>query len=191
MIYLDLFWSFFQIGMLSFGGGMAAISLIQVQVVEVQGWLNLTEFADLITIVEMTPGSTAINAATFVGTQVAGLGGAIIATIGCITPSCIIVLTLAWLYSKYKDIFILKGALHGFRPAVIALIAAAGASILFLALFGEEGISAGIENIDLVSTSLFLIGLTLLRVFRKVNPIKIIIGSGIIGGAIYLHLGIV
>jgi len=95
MILLKLFWSFFQIGMFSIGGGMAAIPLIQNQVVNLHHWLTLTEFTDLITIAEMTPGPIAINSATFVGIRIAGIPGAIISTVGCIFPSCIIVSLLA------------------------------------------------------------------------------------------------
>ena len=81
MIYLELFWSFFQIGLFSIGGGYAAMPLIQNQVVDIHPWLTMTQFADIMTIAEMTPGPIAINSATFVGTQVAGLPGALIATI--------------------------------------------------------------------------------------------------------------
>ena len=91
MIYLQLFWSFFQIGLFSIGGGYAALPLIQTQVVQVHSWITMNEFNDLITISQMTPGPIAINSATFVGNQIAGLGGAIISTLGCIMPSCIII----------------------------------------------------------------------------------------------------
>ena len=91
MIYLELFWSFFQIGLFSIGGGYAAMPLIQNQVVDIHSWLTMTQFADIMTIAEMTPGPIAINSATFVGIQVAGLPGALIATIGCVFPSCVIV----------------------------------------------------------------------------------------------------
>ncbi len=126
MMVIQLFWSFFQIGAFSFGGGMAAIPLIQDQVVDKHGWLTITEFADLIIIAEMAPGSIAINSATFVGTRVIGPIGAIVATIGCILPSCILVLLLACLYTKFKDKLILQGALSGLRLAVVALISGAG-----------------------------------------------------------------
>ena len=82
MIYLELFWSFFQIGLFSIGGGYAAMPLIQNQVVDIHPWLTMTQFADIMTIAEMTPGPIAINSATFVGIQVAGLPGAVIATVG-------------------------------------------------------------------------------------------------------------
>ncbi|MFI3172260.1 MAG: chromate transporter [Eubacteriales bacterium] len=191
MIYFDLFISFLQIGMFSFGGGMAAMPLIQAQVVDKHGWLTLTEFTDLITIAEMTPGPIAVNSATFVGIQVAGFGGALIATLGCVLPSCIIVLTLAWLYTKYKEMFILQGALSGLRPAVVSLIASAGVTILVLALFGEEGISAGVESLNYVSFGLFSIGLFILRKWKSTNPIKVMIGCGVIGGVLYLLLDMV
>ena len=94
MIYLQLFLSFLKIGLFSFGGGYAALPLIQGQVVTAHGWLSTGEFTDLITISQMTPGPIAINGATFVGIKIAGLPGAFVATLGCITPSCIIVTLL-------------------------------------------------------------------------------------------------
>lgn len=95
MIYLQLFWSFLQIGLFSFGGGYAAMPLIQGQVVTSHGWLTMSEFTDLITISQMTPGPIAVNSATFVGLKIAGIPGAVVATVGCILPSCIIVTILA------------------------------------------------------------------------------------------------
>ena len=95
MIYLQLFLSFLQIGMFSFGGGYAAMPLIQGQVVTAHHWLSMEEFTDLITISQMTPGPIAVNSATFVGTKIAGTGGALAATFGCILPSCIIVTCIA------------------------------------------------------------------------------------------------
>lgn len=91
MMYIQLFLSFFQISLFSFGGGYAALPLIQGQVVNVHHWLSMTEFTDLITISQMTPGPIAINAATFVGMKLTGMPGAVVATLGYITPSCIIV----------------------------------------------------------------------------------------------------
>jgi len=137
MILLKLFWSFFQIGMFSIGGGMAAMPLIQNQVVNLHHWLTLTEFTDLITIAEMTPGPIAINSATFVGIRIAGIPGAIVATIGCIFPSCVIVSLLAWIYFKFKELTVVQGILSGLRPTIVALIASAGLSILYW-LYGEK-----------------------------------------------------
>lgn len=187
MIYLQLFLSFFQVGALSFGGGFAALPLIQNQVVNTHGWLTLAEFTDLITISEMTPGPIAINAATFVGTQIAGFGGALVSTLGCILPSCILLSILAWLYGKYKELTIVKGVLAGLRPTVVSLILSAGLTILILSFWGQGGFSWKLASIDYVAVSLFGLGLFLLRKFKP-NPIMIMIGSGIIGGICYTFL---
>ena len=103
MIYIQLFFSFLQVGLFSFGGGYAAMPLIQGQVVTMHQWLSMSEFTDLITISQMTPGPIAVNSATFVGIKVAGLPGAIAATAGCILPSCILVTVIAKLYLKYRN----------------------------------------------------------------------------------------
>ena len=138
MIYLQLFLSFLQIGAFSFGGGYAAMPLIQNQVVQLHSWLSQSEFTDLITISQMTPGPIAINSATFVGTRIAGIPGALAATAGCVLPSCILVTLLAKIYLKYRNLSLLQGVLKSLRPAVIAMIAAAGASILVNAFWGES-----------------------------------------------------
>ena len=116
MIYLQLFLSFLQIGMFSFGGGYAAMPLIQGQVVTTHGWLTMSEFTDLITISQITPGPIAVNSATFVGLKIAGIPGAVVATVGCILPSCIIVTILARLYLKYRNLDLLQGVLKSLRP---------------------------------------------------------------------------
>lgn len=174
-------------GLFSIGGGFAAMPLIQHQVVDLHHWLTLTEFTDLITISEMTPGPIAINSSTFVGTRIAGAGGAIVATLGCILPSCVIVSILAWAYFKYKNLKVIQGVLSGLRPAVVALISSAGLSILTLAVWGEQGFSLDISSINFISIFLFSIALFILRKWKP-NPIFVMLGSGVIGGAIYLLL---
>lgn len=185
MNFLNLFWSFFQIGLFSFGGGMAAMPLIQNQVVDLHHWLTMTEFTDLITIAEMTPGPIAINSATFVGMRIAGLSGALIATVGCILPSAIIVSTLAWLYNKYKNLAVIQGILSGLRPAVVALISSAGVSIFILAVWGENGFSFDKSSINYISIVLFLCAVFILRKW-KTNPIFVMLGTGAVGSIIYL-----
>ena len=101
MIYLELLVSFIQIGLFSIGGGYAAMPLIQHQVVDLHGWLTMTQLGDIIAIAEMTPGPIAINAATFVGIRVGGLPGALVATLGSVLPSCVIVTFIAT-YILYK-----------------------------------------------------------------------------------------
>ena len=188
MIYLQLFWSFFQIGLFSIGGGYAALPLIQQQVVALHGWLNMTEFADVITISQMTPGPIAINAATFVGTRIAGLGGAIISTIGCITPSCIIVLFLAVIYYRSRDLSLARGILDGLRPAVVALIASAGWSILVLSLWQGNAVSFQPKDMDMIAVGLFCVCLFILRKW-KTNPIYVLLGAGVLGLFLYGGIG--
>lgn len=186
MIYLQLFWSFLQIGLFSFGGGYAALPLIQQQVVGVHGWLTMSELTDLVTISQMTPGPIAINAATFVGTQVGGLPGAVVATLGCVFPSCVIVSILAVLYYRYRSLTAIQGTLYGLRPAVVALIASAGLSILLTALWGEGGFVPAMP--DLTAAVLFLCGFFVLRRWRRVDPILVMLGCGALGAAAYLLL---
>ena len=182
---VKLFWSFFQIGAMSIGGGYAALPLIRAQVVDLHGWLTMTEFTDLITIAEMTPGPIAINGATFVGTQIAGLTGAIIATLGCILPSSAIVLTLAWLYNRFRKLTVIQGILSGLRPAVVALIASAGLSILLTALWGSSSPADWLGDFQIIPCLLFAAALTALKKFR-LSPIAVMLGCGGLG--IVLHL---
>lgn len=170
MIYLKLFLSFLQVGLFSIGGGYAAMPLIQSQVVERHGWITMQEFTDLITIAEMTPGPIAVNSATFVGIRIAGIGGAVVATVGCIFPSLIIVSLLAFIYYRYKRLSMLQSVLGTLRPAVVALIASAGLSILIQVIFSGQPIQ--IKNLQWTSIVLFAAAFFVLRKF-KWNPILV------------------
>lgn len=184
-ILSKLFFSFLQIGLFSVGGGYAAIPLIQNQIVDTHSLLTMAEFTDLVTIAEMTPGPIAINAATFVGMRVGGIHGAIICTVGCIIPSFIICLTLAFFYYKYRSFTGVQTVLASLRPAVVALIASAGISIFLLAVFQSGKNDILLSNFHSVEFVLFLAGLFLLRKF-KVNAIAVIFGTGVIGTILYL-----
>lgn len=184
MIYSQLFWSFFQIGCFSIGGGYAAMPLIQNQVVDTHPWLTMTQFADIMTIAEMTPGPIAINTATFVGIQVAGLPGAVVATLGCVLPSCVIVLTLAYLYYRFRGLSIVQGILAGLRPAVIAMIASAGISLIILSFYGQRQIPADCLNINPISLGIFSASILVLRKWKK-NPVSVMIGAGVAGVVLY------
>lgn len=175
MIYLQLFLSFIQVGMFSIGGGYAAMPLIRSQVVELHSWLSMSEFTDLITIAEMTPGPIAVNSATFVGIRIAGIPGAVAATFGCILPSCFIVSLLAYIYYRYKGVSAIQSVLSSLRPAVVALIAAAGCSILQLVLFGEE--EASLSHVDWIGAGIFLAAFLILRKL-KWNPILVMAMCG-------------
>lgn len=174
MIYWQLFLSFLQIGMFSFGGGYAALPLIQEQVVTQHGWLSRAEFTDLITISQMTPGPIAVNSATFVGIRLAGFLGALAATFGCILPSCILVTVLSYLYLKYRKMSMLQSVLETLRPAVVSMIAAAGVSILITA-FWNDAVSFMSTKWD--SIVIFVVAVWLLKK-KNWNPILVMVLSG-------------
>ena len=177
MICLELFWCFLKVGLFSFGGGYASMPLIQEQVVSSHGWLSMGEFTDLVTISQMTPGPIAINSATFVGIKIAGIPGALAATTGCILPACVIVMLIAKLYLKYRSMNMLQGILASLRPAVVAMIASAGISMLITAVWGSvEQISLG--NTNWILAVLFLVCIVLLRRF-KMNPILVMVLAGV------------
>lgn len=182
MPILKLFWSFFQIGLFSFGGGYAAMPLIQNQVVDTNGWLGMTEFMDLVTISQMTPGPIAINSATFVGIRIAGVSGALAATLGCVLPSGVIVIVLARLYLKYRNMTLLQEILNSLRPAVVAMIASSGISILAAALWGEEG-TIRLSQTNWRMAVLFGVCVLLLKK-RQMNPIWVMVLAGIINMAV-------
>lgn len=183
-ILIKLFISFLKVGLFSVGGGYAAIPLIQNQIVDVYHLMSIEEFADLITIAEMTPGPISLNSSTFVGNKLAGIPGAVLASIACIIPSFLICLTLAYFYYKYRNFKGVQTVLESLRPAVVALIASAGLTILVLGLFQSDKAHIALSNFRPVEAILFLVSLLAIRKW-KVSPIMIIFGSGIVGTILY------
>ena len=181
---LDLYLTFFKVGLFSLGGGYAALPLIQQEVVGANSWLSLSEFNDLITISQMTPGPIAVNSATFVGVRVAGILGGLVATLGCVTPSAIIVGILAYFYKKYKDLDSISNVLYFLRPAIISMILIAGVDILMTALFDTRAIA--LMNLDYKMLGLFAFTL-ILMIKKDIDPIKLMLASG----AIYLLISLI
>lgn len=185
MIYLELFITFLKIGTFTFGGGYAMLPLIQSEVIA-HGWLTNEEMIDFIAISESTPGPFAVNISTYVGSMTAGFCGALLATLGVVLPSFIIILIIAKFFMMFQQNRIVQGALYGLKPAVVGLIGAAVFSVLQTVFF-QQGIS-----LDLLSNSSFWlsVGLTAILVllaFKKIHPIIIIIISGIVG--ILINIG--
>ena len=178
MIYLQLFCSFLQIGLFSFGGGYASLPLIEDQVTNFHHWMTVPEFTDLITISQMTPGPIALNSATFVGIRIAGIPGAVAATAGCVLPSCIIIFILAGLYLRYRNGSLLNSALTALRPAVVAMIASAGLSVLLTAFFRNE------QELTLSSIQWEMVFISILCFFllrkTKVSPVAVMLLAGVI-----------
>lgn len=179
MIYWELFWSFVQVGAFCVGGGYASMPLIQAQVIEHHGWLTLQEFIDIFTISQMTPGPIGINAATFVGTKVAGIPGAVAATAGFVFPSVLIVLLLTKLFFKYGNVAAVRGVLNGLRPAVVALICSAGMSFIFLALWNTETMPADFSKADLIGC--IVLPVSVIAIHKKMSVIRVLCLSGCLG----------
>lgn len=181
---IKLFISFLKIGLFSFGGGYAALPIIQEEVVDLNNWLSLSEFNDLITISQMTPGPIAINSATFVGNRLAGFPGALAATLGCVLPSAIIVGTISYFYKKYKNLDAMTNILYFLRPAIVSMILIAGVQILRTAFFDTNAIA--ISNLDYLMLVIFVAALFAMYKF-KTDPIKIMLASG----AVYLLISLI
>lgn len=193
MILFQLFLSFFQIGLFSFGGGYAILPMIEQQIAGVHGWMTMGEVADALTIGGMMPGSIALNTAVFTGTRIGGLPGALSAAIGCVLPSSIIVLILAIYFFKNSEMRFIQNALNGIRPAVVAMIAVAAVNLSKRALFDNSALPLihyySITNINLFALAVLLAALLLL-IKKKLGVITAIIGTGAVGLAFYLIVGI-
>ncbi|MDR2084527.1 MAG: chromate transporter [Bacteroidales bacterium] len=174
MLYLQLFWTYFKIGLLSFGGGYAMLSFIQTEVVEKHQWISMEEFTDIVAISQMTPGPIGINSATYIGYTVTGnVWGSVIATLAVCIPSLIIVLTISYYYNKFRNNKIFNAALSGLRPAAVGLIAAA-----VLLLITPQNF------IDYKSWIIFGVSF-LLVYFAKLHPIVLILLAGGVGYLLY------
>ena len=177
MIYLQLFLSFLKIGAFSFGGGYAAMPMIQQQMVDVYHWVSGSEFGDLVTISQMTPGPITINAATFVGIRVAGWQGALCATMGCVFPACVIVTAIAYFYVKYRHMEGIQMVLNTLRPAVIALILTSGITILAQTFF--QGSHIDLQQINWIQGGIFIVCIYLL-LRKKKAPIIVMLFAGVL-----------
>lgn len=181
-IYVQLFVAFLKIGFFGFGGGYAMLSLVQNEVVEQHGWLSSAEFTDIVAISQMTPGPIAINSATYVGYEVAGIGGSIVATLAVCLPSLTIMLLLTRFFIVMHRNRYIQGVVAGMKPVVVGMIGAA--ALLLIAPQPEALATTKSESfIDLWSWALF--GATLIGCWRKVNPIWLIIASAVVGVIIY------
>lgn len=174
MIYLQLFFSFFVIGLFTFGGGYAMLSLIQNEVVVNHAWITAQEFTDMVAISQMTPGPIGINSATYVGYAVTGnIFGSLVATIAVTLPSFIIILLICKIYNKFKESNIFASLMKTLRPVVIGMIGAAAGILITKDNF-----------IDWTSWILFA-GAFIASQWIKISPILIIILAGAIGYFIY------
>ncbi len=198
MIYLELFVTFFTIGLFTFGGGYAMLPLIQQKVME-HGWLTMEELVDFVAISESTPGPFAINIATYVGAETAmdryggsyfmGSLGSLCATLGVVLPSFIVILIVAKFYLKFKNSKAVSGVMYGLRSAVVGLMAAALFGMLSTVFFHNMQVSWGnVLTPEFLCSAVIFAVMTVLAL-KKISPIIIIVCSaaaGIFCGYVFL-----
>lgn len=187
MIYLELFYTFFTIGLFTFGGGYAMLPLIQQKVVD-NGWLSLTEIMDFVAVSESTPGPFAVNVATYVGSSQAGILGSICATLGVVLPSFIIILIVAKCYIRFKSSKMVSGAMFSLRATVVGLMAGAVFGML-PAVFLSAGIAwSSLLTPEFLCSAVIFVTMLVLAL-KKVSPIILILcsaGAGILSGILFL-----
>ena len=186
MILWQLFNTFFQIGLFTFGGGYAMIPMIQ-DMVMARGWSDMQTLVDFIAVSESTPGTFAINIATFIGTEINGIQGAIASTLGVILPSFVIILLIAKNIERFENNIYVKSAMFGLRPIVVGMIGAAAISVMQLAFLSNN--QDGVIVPDMKSIIIFGAVLVLNRVFKKLHPIFFIIISAVFGILLYGLVG--
>ena len=187
MIYLQLFITFFVIGLFTFGGGGAMLSLIQTQVVTRFGWLSEGQFTDIVAISQCTPGPIGVNCATYTGYEVAGAAGSAISTFALVLPSFIIFYGIITIYNRYHGTALFGNIMAGLRPAVAGLIGAAALILMLRISITDEGLKASIltDNFPDMASWLMLAGTLLCSFILKANPILLILLGGVLGLIIY------
>lgn len=183
MIYLDLFLTFFKIGLFTFGGGYAMIPMINAEV-QSHNWMSMDELINFIAVSESTPGPFAVNISTFVGMTQAGILGAACATLGAVLPSFIIILLIAKSYEAFQKNKYVKYGMSGLRPLVVGLIGASAFSIGKQTFF-PHGISTELLHLLDWKAILIFMGLFLLNRWKKQHPIKIVLIAALAGILLY------
>ncbi len=181
---LDLLWTFFKIGLFTFGGGYAMIPLITESVVA-KGWLETSQLIDFIAISESTPGPFAINIATFVGFNQAGILGSIFATLGVVLPSFIIIVIVAKAFSKFATNKFVLGFLRGVKPVVVGIIFSVAVSFILQNVFSFSFKELGDFIFKWSTIIIFIVVFAMTRIWKKIHPIFIVLVSGIMGLIIY------
>lgn len=186
MIYLRLFFEFFKTGLFSVGGGMATLPFLY-DISERTGWYTAHQLADMIAVSESTPGPIGVNMATYVGFTTAGIPGALIATLGLVTPSIVIILLIAHMLDRFRDNKYVDAVFYALRPCSVGLIAAAGLMVVRISLFDTELFAATGKLADFFNLKAMLLAAILLVLTRYVkktktlHPVIYIAASAIVG----------
>lgn len=182
MIFLRLFYEFFKTGLFAVGGGLATLPFLS-DMAEATGWFTQAQLADMVAVSESTPGPIGVNMATYVGFTTAGIPGAIVATLGLITPSVIVIMVIAVFLRSFRDNRYVSAAFYGLRPASSGLIAAAGISVCGIALLNTgAGLSLALFNWKALALAAVLLVLTrYVKATKKLHPVVFILFSAVVG----------
>ncbi|MED9994680.1 MAG: chromate transporter [Oscillospiraceae bacterium] len=185
-LYLRLFWEFFKTGLFAVGGGMATLPFMY-DISDKTGWFTHSMLADMVAVSESTPGPIGVNMATYVGFVTGGVPGAVIATVGLVTPSVIVILLIARVLKAFRENQYVDAGFYGLRPCSIGLIAAAGVLVVKLALFNTElyastGAIADLFNFKaLILAAVLLVATRCIKKLKGLHPIVFILASAVIG----------
>lgn len=181
MLYLQLYFEFFKTGLFAVGGGMATLPFLH-DMAERTGWFTAAQLTDMVAVSESTPGPIGVNMASYVGFTTAGIPGAILATLGLITPSIIVILIIAAFLRSFRENYYVNGAFYGLRPASTAMVASAGITVAAVSLFHPD--MTGLAAVDWKAAVLAVVLLVLTRWVKptkKLHPIVFILASAVIG----------
>ncbi len=186
MIYLNLFYEFFKTGLFAVGGGLATLPFLY-DMADRTGWFSSSQLADMLAVSESTPGPIGVNMATYVGFTIRGIPGALVATLGLVTPSVIVILIVAAFLKSFRDNRFVNAGFYGLRPASTAMVASAGISVVALALLQEDqfratGALADLFNWKGVALAAVLLVLTRwVKPTKGLHPILFILASAVVG----------
>ena len=186
MIYLNLFYEFFKTGLFAVGGGLATLPFLY-DMADRTGWFSSSQLADMLAVSESTPGPIGVNMATYVGFTIRGIPGALVATLGLVTPSVIVILIVAAFLKSFRDNRFVNAGFYGLRPASTAMVASAGISVVALALlqvdqFRATGALADLFNWKGVALAAVLLVLTRwVKPTKGLHPILFILASAVVG----------
>ena len=185
-LYLRLFWEFFKTGLFAVGGGMATLPFMY-DISDKTGWFTHSMLADMVAVSESTPGPIGVNMATYVGFVTGGIPGAIVATVGLVTPSVIVILLIARVLKAFRENQYVDAGFYGLRPCSIGLIAAAGVLVVKLALFNTELYASTGALLDLfnfkalILAAVLLVATRYIKKLKGLHPIVFILASAVIG----------
>ncbi len=185
-LYLRLFWEFFKTGLFAVGGGMATLPFMY-DISDKTGWFTHSMLADMVAVSESTPGPIGVNMATYVGFVTGGVPGAVVATVGLVTPSVIVILLIARVLKAFRENQYVDAGFYGLRPCSVGLIAAAGVLVIKLALFNTELYASTGALLDLfnfkalILAAVLLVATRCIKKLKGLHPIVFILASAVIG----------